>query len=80
MPPAAYSAAHRSQNPKDHAQNQQDDPNRPEDANVEDRGKDETDDSENDQVDSSIMVENLYPMSPGQKRLAVRRDSADFAD
>jgi hypothetical protein len=42
----AYRAAHRSQDPENQAQNDQDDAKRPKEADVEDGGKNETDDSE----------------------------------
>jgi hypothetical protein len=46
----AYRATHRSQDPEDHAKYNQDDADCPEEADVEDGGKYETDDSENDHL------------------------------
>jgi hypothetical protein len=69
--PAAYGAAHGSQHPEDHAQNDQDDPDRPEEGDIEDGGDDEADDSEGYQFASSTRWDSgkSLPASAVEKRL-----------
>jgi hypothetical protein len=61
--PTAYGPAHRAQNPEDRAQDDQDDADRPQEAEIEDGGKDEADDSENDQLLPPLLVRISYPMT-----------------
>src|SRR5690242_8231069 len=79
MAPASDAPAHRSQNPEDQAEDDQDDADHPEEAEVEDGAEDQADDSENDQDNSSDCGQESCTRCPRSENRRVCLESESVA-